>query len=393
MNEDKFVHSIASLVKKDQKKKSKNLSLLNTPRLSKQMSLLSIENKTHKRNSSILSKKHSSTSGTKYLTIDETSKVQKSEASNIKTQTVSHKTHKGITANNIKQSLIEFYNFKKSLSPSPSKLKMTKYEPPKKKGKHISNCSGTLYKNKYSKYNTQELSYKISNEYSKIDFDNKNFLDRMEFYTLKESLKNDKIDELVNENKPHISEKRKIECFNRLIADSNRRSESKKKIEGITYDDIIMHDIKQSLDKTEKPPMTKKKWEVIYNERFMKKYKDLKNIIDRQREEEEKEKKEKEDMIVKERERRIKKCFSKDKIEEINKRLYYLPKNKKTLFSDKDKEIVTSKEKSSNRQNTRTQRTKRNNKTERSTSKTNRYQYQPISRIEKAINEFFLKRK
>ena len=236
MNEDKFVNSIVSLVKKDQKKKCKNLSLLNTPRLSKQMSLLSIENKTHKRNSSILSKKHSSTSGTKYLTIDETSKVQKSEASNIKTQTVSHKTHKSITANNIKKSLIEFYNFKKSLSPSPSKLKMTKYEPPKKKGKHINNCSGTLYKNKYSKYNTQELSYKISNEYSKIDFDNKNFLDRMEFYTLKESLKNDKIDELVNENKPHISEKRKVECFNRLIADSNRRSESKKKIEGITYE-------------------------------------------------------------------------------------------------------------------------------------------------------------
>ena len=98
-------------------------------------------------------------------------------------------------------------------------------------------------------------------------------------------------------------------------------------------------------------------------------------------------------MIVKEREKRIKKCFSKNKIEEINKRLYYVPKNKKTLCSDRDKEIVSLKEKSSNRQNTRTQRTKRNNKTERSTSNTNRYQYKPISRVEKAINDFFLKRK
>lgn len=392
MNEDKFVNSIVSLVKKDQKRKCKNLSLLNTPRLSKQMSLLSIENKNHKRNSSMLSKKHSNTSGTKYLTVDETSKIQKSEASNLRTQTLTQKAKKTITASSIKKSLIEFYNFKKSLSPSSSMIKMTRYEPPKKKGKHISNCSGTLYKNKYSKYNTQELSYKISNEYSKIDFDNKNFLDRMEFYTLKESLKNDKIDELVNENKPHISERRKVECFNRLIADSNRRSESKKKIEGITHDDILMHDIKQSLDKKEKAPITKKKWEVIYNERFMKKYKDLKHMIDKQREEEEKEKKEKEDCIIKERERRIKKCFSKDKIEEINKRLYYIPKNKKTICSDRDNR-VTSINNNKERPNTKTQRTKRNNKTERSNSNTNRYQYKPVSRIEKAINDFFLKKK
>lgn len=391
MNEKKFINNILQIVQKDNinnnHKRNKNASVVNSPIMSKQMSLLTLDNvkKCHQRtNSKLSSKKRISTSGTKILTIDETSKIQKSDLFN-HTHTLTHKKNKSITCNEIKQNLINFFNFKKNLSPSFSTSKMVKYQPVKKKRNNSANSPGALYKNKYSKYNIQQLSYTISNEYSKIEFENKKFIDRMDYYTLKACLKNYTIEELVNENKPKLPESVRVQCFNRLIEDSNRRIETKRKIEGITSDDILMRDIQQSLNNKEIEPMTKKKWNKIYQEKILKRYNDFKQMIEEKRKESLKEKKEKEDKIIAERNKK-KKFFSKEKIEDINKRLYYSPHNKKIINCESKKGDVK-------KSTVKKKKNKHPNLTYRNLSN-NIYQvcsYKPMTRVEKAINEFFFK--
>lgn len=390
MNEKKFINNILQIVQKDniknKHKRNKNASLVNSPTISKQISLLTldIDQKCHRRtNSKMSSKKRTSTSGTKILTIDEASKTQKTDYF-IHNHDLKQKKNKTITCQEIKKNLIDFYNFKKNLSPSYSTSKMIKYQPVKKKRNNSANSPSSLYKNKYSKYNIQELSYNIANEYSKIEFENKNFIDRMNFYTLKDCMKNNTIEELVNENKPKLPERVRVQCFNRLIEDSNQRVERKRKIGGITSDDILMREIQQSLNKKEIEPMTNKRWNQIYQERFIKKYNDFRQMMEEKRKESLKEKKEKEDKIIEERNKK-KKCFSKEKIDEINKRLYYTPHNKKIINFDSKNPGV--KNTTANKK-----KIKHHNLEYRNSNEVNQVcSYKPMTMVEKAINEFFFR--
>ena len=164
-------------------------------------------------------------------------------------------------------------------------------------------------KNKFERYNTENLMYEALKNYSQCKPLNSGFLDRMEFYTIKKQTKNEILNYLVNQSKPKIKESERIKVFNHLIEDSNRRTENYYKNEELKN----------------KKKISKKK----FNEReFLLKYK--REVIDKLKEKERnlqllrkaklKEEREKE-LIIKEMRNRTQRA-SKKKIEEIFKRLY-----------------------------------------------------------------------
>ena len=165
-------------------------------------------------------------------------------------------------------------------------------------------------KNKFERYNTENLMYEALKNYSQCKPLNSGFLDRMEFYTIKKQTKNEILNYLVNQSKPKIKESERIKVFNHLIEDSNRRTENYYKNEELKN----------------KKKISKKK----FNEReFLLKYK--REVIDKLKEKERnlqllrkaklKEEREKEELIIKEMRNRTQRA-SKKKIEEIFKRLY-----------------------------------------------------------------------
>ena len=76
-----------------------------------------------------------------------------------------------------------------------------------KQSNHNLNEQFELYlKNKYNKYNTLEQAYKILNEYSKMEFnDNDDFIQRMDNYSSKRRLQEEKINELLKKQIPPTS--------------------------------------------------------------------------------------------------------------------------------------------------------------------------------------------
>ena len=62
----------------------------------------------------------------------------------------------------------------------------------------------------------------------------------MNNYATKRNLRDDKINEILNENKPKISKENLLKIFNRLIEDSNRRNEANLKIEILKKSNIIL---------------------------------------------------------------------------------------------------------------------------------------------------------
>ena len=154
-----------------------------------------------------------------------------------------------------------------------------------KQSNHNLNEQFELYlKNKYNKYNTLEQAYKILNEYSKMEFnDNDDFIQRMDNYSSKRRLQEEKINELLKKQKPTLPEDKLIKTFNRLIEDSNRRNESKNK--QICSDDILMNEINHHLKKNKSDKtIIKRDWKVIYNERFQSKLNNYKQNLEKQRE-------------------------------------------------------------------------------------------------------------
>ena len=75
------------------------------------------------------------------------------------------------------------------------------------------------------------MSYKLIKEYNQLKlnvFDD--FITRMDFDTFVRHTKEERMKFLLLKNKPKISESDKIETFNRLIEDSNRRQEANGRI-------------------------------------------------------------------------------------------------------------------------------------------------------------------
>ena len=103
--------------------------------------------------------------------------------------------------------------------------------------------------NRYNIYNISDILYKIEKTYSKINFNDKDFITRMNNYATKRKLRDDKIDEILKENKPKTSKQNLVKIFNRLIDDSNRRNEANSKIEILKKKNIIFNDYSNKLNK------------------------------------------------------------------------------------------------------------------------------------------------
>ena len=180
---------------------------------------------------------------------------------------------------------------------------------------------------KYENYNLEQMRYNFLKEYSNIHLDkSENFLKRMKFDICKRQMKEYKINELIEQNKLRMDEEGRIEAFNRLISDANRRLEAQENLEN------MKNKLSEDLINNEKKKYNDEIWNEIYKKRF-KTY-------------EEKVNKKKEDLIKKKQNKKLKEeidtinlCKSKKKpqklIDEASKRMYDEAIRRKIKMNDK----------------------------------------------------------
>ena len=294
--------------------------------------------------------------------------------------------------NKIKNSLLEYSNKKlekKSFKPNKSAKNFNLIK------QNINEKYEKFLKNKYNKYNTIDLVYKIENQYSKVQFnDEKDFIKRMDKYSYKNQLHEEKINEIVNNEKPKLPEKKLIETFNRLIKDSNRRNELKQKKSKITSDDILMNNIKDNLPKSKSTkPINNKQWNEIYEKRFKQKLDDYKNNLNKKKLENELKQKKNEENEIKEMEKYNKKTkYKSEQIKQLNFRLYYKPFSKLIINNmvnerkNKNNDIDMVNKSLKNNRSSRTCFTSK--KISKSNSKKNNVN-SPSFDVEKVVDNFF----
>ena len=188
--------------------------------------------------------------------------------------------------------------------------------------------SSSNYDNtKYENYNLEKMRYNFLKEYSNIHLDkSENFLKRMKFDICKRQMKEHKINELIDQNKAKMDEEERIEAFNRLISDANRRLEAQENLEN------MKNKLSEDLINNEKKKYSDEIWNEIYKKRF-KTYEENVN-------------KKKEDLIKKKQNKKLKEeidtinlCKSKKKpqklIDEASKRMYDEAIRRKIKMNDK----------------------------------------------------------
>ena len=180
---------------------------------------------------------------------------------------------------------------------------------------------------KYENYNLEQMRYNFLKEYSNIHLDkSENFLKRMKFDICKRQMKEYKINELIEQNKLRMDEEGRIEAFNRLISDANRRLEAQENLEN------MKNKLSEDLINNEKKKYSDEIWNEIYKKRF-KTYEENVN-------------KRKEDLIKKKQNKKLKEeidtinlCKSKKKpqklIDEASKRMYDEAIRRKIKMNDK----------------------------------------------------------
>ena len=183
--------------------------------------------------------------------------------------------------------------------------------------------------NKYEQYNTEALAYEAIKNYSHCKPKEKNFLQRMEFYSVKKQTEGKIIDLMVNKAVRKIPEKEKIIIFNRLIEDSNRRAEARNRIEILNQNKKIANEIyDDKIFKKKKKKFDQREFDDIYQQKIIKKLKEKERKIELLRKQKIQEEKDKEDLIVNEMRSRNKKV-SQIEIDSISKRLYNEANNRK----------------------------------------------------------------
>ena len=235
-----------------------------------------------------------------------------------------------ISLTDIKQSIID-YNKKKhfiSKELSPKEIKE------KKKSRNKSENYNKKYEKqlyeRYNKYNISEILYNIDKTYSKINFNDKDFMTRMDNYTSKRNLRREKINEILEKKIPKTSKKNLLLVLNRLIDDSNRRIEANKKVEIFKKDNKIKDDYSEELSKNKS--VSSEKWKKIYEERFKSKFNQYNNDkIKMKLDSEQKKKKNEEEELSQMKKYGKSIIFSEEILNEYNQRLYYYPITKKKL--------------------------------------------------------------
>ena len=139
-------------------------------------------------------------------------------------------------------------------------------------------------------------------------------------------MKEYKLDELIEQNKVRMDEEGRIEAFNRLISDANRRLEAQENLEN------MKNKLSEDLISNEKKKYSDEIWNEIYNKRF-KKYEENCN------KKKEEEKKKKENKKLKDEIDQINLCKNKKKpqklIDEASKRMYDEAKRRKIKMNEK----------------------------------------------------------
>ena len=209
--------------------------------------------------------------------------------------------------------------------------------------------------NKYEMYNKENLAYEIYHDYKKLNFNDENipFLKRMELYSIKRNLKEEKINELLNLRSPKISEERRKKTFNNLIRDIKIRKEKKEKKE------ISTKSIEQ------KKKVSHKKINEIVKRLYTSKHnlKTKKNINT------DVEKEIVDNKNLSKENKKINKCNSQKNfktIKKLNQRLYYKYMNEKDLiyklFLEKVDKLLNKKNNNKSNDNFSEDKTKYNNR-------------------------------
>ena len=122
-----------------------------------------------------------------------------------------------------------------------------------------------LFMNKFENYNDELKRYYFNKQYSNFHISkDENFLERMQFDIYKRQIKEERLNDLVEQNKIRINEEKKIKTFNHLIEDANRRLKAQ----------INMNDLESQLndDFLSTNKFNKKyndnEWNEIYKKRF-----------------------------------------------------------------------------------------------------------------------------
>ena len=235
-----------------------------------------------------------------------------------------------ISLTDIKQSIIDYNKKKHFISKELSPKKKKKKKKPRNKSENYNKKYEKQLYERYNKYNISEILYNIDKTYSKINFNDKDFMTRMDNYTSKRNLRREKINEILEKKIPKTSKKNLLLVLNRLIDDSNRRIEANKKVEIFKKDNKIKDDYSEELSKNKS--VSSEKWKKIYEERFKSKLNQYNNDkIKMKLDSEQKKKKNEEEELSQMKKYGKSIIFSEEILNEYNQRLYYYPITKKKL--------------------------------------------------------------
>ena len=171
----------------------------------------------------------------------------------------------------------------------------------------------------FMKFDSQALAYNIDKDLCKsLNFRGESFLNRMQKDIKKRQTKEEKRNNLLNEYKPKDKEEERIKCFNRLINDSNKRNKIKQNIE--RQNEFLSSGITPK-------KMSKKRWDIIYENRFYNYQEKIDNNLREKIIENEKIIKQKEEEIIEQINSSTKKVTKKE-LDKIVNRLYYDSKKK-----------------------------------------------------------------
>lgn len=223
-------------------------------------------------------------------------------------------------------------------------LKTTKQLKPEKnisldKTKHLNKSSisnrnnSMLSRNSstFNKFNILDTMYELEKQYSstKISKDEE-FMRRMMFDIFKRQTKEYRLENILETSKPKLDELQRVEAFNRLIEDANRRIDQSQKNE-------IINKSRYASEHTNKRIEDRSiNWKDTYN-RFLLFQKERDDLLQMKINEKEKSLKEKEDKIVEDVKNKTKKV-SKSVIERSVDRLYSYAERIETKRIEKIKE-------------------------------------------------------
>jgi hypothetical protein len=179
--------------------------------------------------------------------------------------------------------------------------------------------------NKFEAYNLDNLAYDAIKKYSKFKPKNFSFYERMKFYAIKQQTKNYMINMMINKAKTKMKETEKILTFNRLINDSNRRSEAKNRIELLNSNNKIaneLYDTENLVMKTKKKKFDPIQFDKKYKENVINYLKEKEHSLNLLRQQKEIEKNEKEQQEINEMKKYNNKKATNKQIEAISQRLY-----------------------------------------------------------------------